>query len=168
MGRMNARTMEGLGTTKPPAQPGGLVLHPRADQCRLLDADHAGDHAAAAPHLSRVEHHADALFARAYGAGPGGRARAAFGSAKLTWFAGLIWFMIWGLYVLDLPTGPAACNHCNATSKLWLTFFSLHQDSGLLDGQGRFFATWPAVSMVGYSLGARIGLAGAEVPLDPD
>lgn len=89
-------------------------------------------------------------------------------SATLTWFAGLIWFMIWGLYVLDLPTGPTACYHCGATAKLWLTFLSLKQDSGLLDGQGRFVATWPAVAMVGYSIGARLGLAGADMPLDAD
>lgn len=89
-------------------------------------------------------------------------------SATLTWFAGLIWLMLWGLYVLDLPTGPIACYHCGATAKLWLTFLSLNQDSGLLDGQGRFIATWPAVAMIGYSIGARVGLTGADMPLDAD
>jgi hypothetical protein len=89
-------------------------------------------------------------------------------SSTLTWFAGVIWFMIWGLYVLDMPTGPTACYHCGATAKLWLTFLSFTQDSGLLDGQGRFLATWPAVAMIGYSIGARIGLAGADMPLNVD
>jgi hypothetical protein len=44
----------------------------------------------------------------------------------------------------------------------------LHEDRGLLDGQGRFLGTWPAVAMIGYSLGAKIGLAGADMPLDGD
>lgn len=87
-------------------------------------------------------------------------------TATLTWMAGLIWFMGWGLYVLDLPTGPAACYHCGATQKLWLTFFSLNQDSGLLDGQGRFLATWPAVAMIGYSLGAKLGLRNVDLPFE--
>lgn len=87
-------------------------------------------------------------------------------SATLTWMAGLIWFMIWGLYVLDMPTGPLACYHCGATEKLWLTFFSLREDSGLLDGQGRFLATWPAVAMIGYSIGAKLGLRDADIPFE--
>lgn len=84
-------------------------------------------------------------------------------SATLPWMMGLIWFMLWGLHVLDMPTGPMACYHCGATEKLWLTFLSLHADSGLLDGQGRFLATWPAVATIGYSLGAKVGLRGADV-----
>lgn len=87
-------------------------------------------------------------------------------SATLTWMAGLIWFLLWGLHVLDMPTGPMACYHCGATEKLWLTFFSLQHDSGLLDGQGRFIATWPAAAMIGYSLGARLGLRGSDIPFE--
>jgi hypothetical protein len=47
-----------------------------------------------------------------------------------------------------------------------MTFFSLDQDSGLLDGQGRFLATWPAVAMIGYALGAKLGLRNADLPFE--
>ena len=87
-------------------------------------------------------------------------------SATLPWMMGLIWWMIWGLHVLDMPTGPLACYHCGAVDKLWLTFLSLKEDSGLLDGQGRFIATWPAVAMIGYALGAKVGLRNADVPFE--
>lgn len=78
--------------------------------------------------------------------------------ATVIWLAGLVWFLMIGLWVLDMPTGPGACFHCDASQKLWLTFFSLDQDSGLLDGQGRFLGTWPAVAMIAYSIGARVSL----------
>jgi hypothetical protein len=87
-------------------------------------------------------------------------------SATLPWMLGLIWWMLWGLHVLDMPTGPLACYHCGATDKLWLTFLSLNADSGLLDGQGRFIATWPAVAMIGYSIGAKLGLRNADIPFE--
>jgi len=87
-------------------------------------------------------------------------------SATLPWMMGLIWWMVWGLHVLDMPTGPMACYHCGAADKLWLTFLSLNSDSGLLDGQGRFIATWPAVAMIGYSIGARFGIRNADIPFE--
>jgi hypothetical protein len=77
--------------------------------------------------------------------------------ATLVWLAGLVWFMVVGLWILDMPTGPGACYHCGASEKLWFTFFSLDKDSGMIDGQGRFLGTWPAVAMIGYSIGARLG-----------
>jgi hypothetical protein len=77
--------------------------------------------------------------------------------ATLVWLAGLVWFMIVGLWILDMPTGPGACYHCGASEKLWLTFFSLSRDSGMIDGQGRFLGTWPAVAMIGYAIGASLG-----------
>ena len=80
--------------------------------------------------------------------------------ASLVWLAGMVWLMIMGLMVLDMPTGVGACYHCGATDKLVLTFFSLNRDSGMLDGQGRFLGTWPAVAMIGYSIGARIAMRG--------
>ncbi len=83
--------------------------------------------------------------------------------ATLTWLAGMVWFMIVGLWVLDMPTGPGACFHCDASQKLWLTFFSLDQDSGMIDGQGRFLGTWPAVAMIGYAFGAKIALRNVKV-----
>jgi len=84
--------------------------------------------------------------------------------ATLTWLAGLVWLMIVGLWILDMPTGPGSCYHCGAGDKLWLTFFSLNQDSGMVDGQGRFLGTWPAAAMVGYSVGAKLSMRGREIP----
>jgi hypothetical protein len=84
--------------------------------------------------------------------------------ATLTWLAGLVWFMIVGLWILDMPTGPGACFRCGPGDKLWYTFFSLHWDSGMIDGQGRFVGTWPAAAMVGYSIGAKLAMRGREKP----
>ncbi len=81
--------------------------------------------------------------------------------ATLVWLAGLVWFMVVGLWILDMPTGPGACYHCGASEKLWFTFFSLDKDSGMIDGQGRLIGTWPAVAMIGYSIGARLA---ARIP----
>jgi len=78
--------------------------------------------------------------------------------ATLIWLFGLIWFLCVGLWILDMPTGPNQCFRCDASQKLWLTFFSLNEDSGLIDGQGRFFGTWPAAALIGYSIGANLGL----------
>jgi hypothetical protein len=80
-------------------------------------------------------------------------------SARIIWVAGFMWLMFVGLWILDMPTGPSSCLHCDASSKLWLTFFSINDDSGLIDGQGRFLGTWPATAMIGYALGA-----GAAIP----
>ncbi|GGH12950.1 hypothetical protein [Silvibacterium dinghuense] len=92
--------------------------------------------------------------------------------ATLTWLAGLVWFMIVGLWVLDMPTGPDACYRCGPGDKLWFTFFSLHWDSGMADGQGRFLGTWPATAMLAYSIGAKLAMrehAPEEVvPLEED
>ena len=75
--------------------------------------------------------------------------------APSTWLVGMIWFLIICLWVLDMPTGPNQCYHCDASQKLFLTFFSPVEDSGLIDGQGRFVGTWPAVAFIGYGIGAR-------------
>jgi len=88
-------------------------------------------------------------------------------AATLVWMLGLIWFMIVGLVVLNLPTGPSARYHCGATQKLWLTFFDLNTDSNLLEGQGRFLGLWPAVALIGYGFGARFGLRGKNIALLP-
>ena len=74
--------------------------------------------------------------------------------ASAMWLVGLIWFLSVTLWVLDLPTGPNECLHCDASQKLYLTFVSLTQDSGLVDGQGRLIGTWPMAALTGYSLGA--------------
>ena len=74
--------------------------------------------------------------------------------ATAVWLLGLIWAMIVGLYVLDLPTGPGRCFQCGAMDKLSRTFFSLPGASGLMDDDGPFIGTWPAAALVGYSIGA--------------
>jgi hypothetical protein len=78
--------------------------------------------------------------------------------APYTWLVGLIWFLIICLWILDMPTGPNQCYHCDASQKIFLTFFSFTEDSGLIDGQGRFVGTWPAAAFIGYGIGARFAL----------
>ena len=75
-----------------------------------------------------------------------------------TWLVGLIWFLIICLWILDMPTGPNQCYHCDASQKLYLTFFSLTEDSGLIDGEGRFLGTWPTAAFIGYGIGASLAL----------
>ncbi len=74
--------------------------------------------------------------------------------APAMWLVGVIWFLSITLWVLDLPTGPNECLHCDASQKLLLTFFSINQDSGLIDGQGRLIGTWPMIALIGYALGS--------------
>ncbi|MDR3753302.1 MAG: hypothetical protein P4K78_05605 [Terracidiphilus sp.] len=77
--------------------------------------------------------------------------------ATLVWLLGIIWFLIVCLWVLNMPTGPNQCLQCEATEKLTRTFFSLPGPSGLIDNDGPFIGTWPAVALVGYSMGAKLG-----------
>jgi len=77
--------------------------------------------------------------------------------ATLVWLLGLVWFLIVCLWVLDMPTGPNQCFQCEATEKLTRSFFSLPRPSGLIDNDGPFIGTWPAVALFGYSIGARLG-----------
>jgi hypothetical protein len=74
------------------------------------------------------------------------------------WIAGVIWIMVVSLWILDMPTGPNACNECNASEKLTRTLFSFPSPSGLIDDNGPFFCTWPAAALIGYAIGARIGM----------
>jgi hypothetical protein len=76
----------------------------------------------------------------------------------MMWLLGIIWILIVAYWILDMPTGPNACFHCNATEKLTRTFLSFPQPSGLIDDDGPFVGTWPAAALVGYSIGSRIGL----------
>jgi hypothetical protein len=78
--------------------------------------------------------------------------------ATSVWLVGLIWVLIISLWILDMPTGPNECFHCDATEKLSRTFFSLPKPSGLIDNDGPFLGTWPAAALLGYSIGARISL----------
>lgn len=78
--------------------------------------------------------------------------------ATAVWIIGLIWVLIVALWILDMPTGPNACFQCGATEKLTRTFFSLPLPSGLIDNDGPFIGTWPTAALIGYSIGARLGL----------
>ena len=74
------------------------------------------------------------------------------------WLLGIIWISILSLWILDIPTGPNACFHCDASEKLTRTFFSFPRPSGLIDDDGPFIGTWPAAALVGYSIGSKLGL----------
>jgi hypothetical protein len=78
--------------------------------------------------------------------------------APYTWLIGMIWFLIICLWILDMPTGPNQCYHCDASQKIYLTFFSPNEDSGLIDNEGRFIGTWPAAAFIGYGIGSRFAL----------
>jgi len=78
--------------------------------------------------------------------------------APYTWLIGMIWFLIVCLWILDMPTGPNQCYHCDATQKIYLTFFSPSEDSGLIDNEGRLVGTWPAAAFIGYGIGSSIAL----------
>lgn len=79
--------------------------------------------------------------------------------AGQVWISGLIAFAIVSVHVLDLPTGVGLCNGCGALDKLWRTFFSIDQNSGLMGGDGILIGTWVPLSMIGYAVGARVGRA---------
>jgi hypothetical protein len=83
-------------------------------------------------------------------------------SASIVWLLGLVWFLIIALWVMDMPTGPNECFQCDATDKLSRTFFSTPSPSGLIDNDGPFIATWPAVALLGYAIGARLALKNTE------
>lgn len=82
--------------------------------------------------------------------------------APAVWLMGLIWILIVALWILDMPTGPNACFQCGATEKLTRTFLSLPRPSGLIDNDGPFIGTWPAIALVGYAIGARLALRRSE------
>ena len=62
------------------------------------------------------------------------------------------------VWVLDLPTGNGLCEGCGAIDKLWRTFFSIGNGSGLVSGWGIFIGSWIPLSLIGYAIGARFGL----------
>jgi len=78
--------------------------------------------------------------------------------APLVWLIGLIWMLIISLWILDMPTGPNQCFQCDATEKLTRTFFSWPRPSGLIDNDGPFLGTWPAIAFIGYAIGAKLAL----------
>lgn len=80
--------------------------------------------------------------------------------APAVWLLGLIWILIISLWVLDMPTGPNECFQCGATEKITRTFLSLPSPGGLIDNDGPFLGTWPAAALIGYAIGAKLGLRG--------
>ena len=84
--------------------------------------------------------------------------------APAVWLMGLIWILIVALWILDMPTGPNECFQCGATEKIVRTFLSLPSPSGLIDDDGPFIGTWPAAALIGYAIGARLGLRGRRQP----
>lgn len=74
------------------------------------------------------------------------------------WLLGLILMLVVALWLLDMPTGPNACQGCTATEKLTRSLFSIPGPSGLIDDNAPLFATWPAAALVGYSLAAKLAL----------
>lgn len=78
--------------------------------------------------------------------------------ARVVWLLGLIWLLIFCLWILDMPTGPGQCFQCGPNEKLMRTLFSMPKPSGLIDNDGPFLGTWPAAALMGYSIGARLGM----------
>jgi small basic protein len=79
--------------------------------------------------------------------------------ASYVWISGLVVFAIVCVWVLDLPTGNGLCESCGAVDKLWRTFFSIQNGSGLMAGDGLLAGTWVPLSMIGYAIGAKFGLS---------
>jgi hypothetical protein len=78
--------------------------------------------------------------------------------ASYVWISGVVVFAVVCVWVLDLPTGNGLCESCGAVDKLWRTFFSIQNGSGLMAGDGLLAGTWIPLSMIGYAVGARFGL----------
>jgi hypothetical protein len=78
--------------------------------------------------------------------------------AGYVWISGLLLFSIVCVWVLDLPTGPGLCEKCGAVDKLYRTFFDINHGSGLMGGDGLLVGTWIPLSMIGYAIGAKLGL----------
>ncbi len=78
--------------------------------------------------------------------------------AKYIWIAGLLFFFIVCVWVVDLPTGVGLCEGCGALAKLYRTFFAINDGSGLMGGDGLLVGTWVPLSMIGFAIGAKFGL----------
>ena len=78
--------------------------------------------------------------------------------ARYVWISGLLFFAAVCVWVIDLPTGPGLCDACAPLEKLWRTFFSLNNGSGLIGGDGLLIGTWPPLATIGYATGATLAL----------
>jgi hypothetical protein len=72
------------------------------------------------------------------------------------WVSGLILFLIACVAAFNLPTGPGLCESCGTTEKLWRTFFTFNNGSGLMGGDGLLIGAWIPLSMFGYAIGAKL------------
>ncbi len=82
--------------------------------------------------------------------------------AAYVWISGALFFGVVCVYVLDLPTGPGLCEHCTLMERLYRTFFSITHNSGMLGGDGVLIGSWIPLSIIGYSVGAKLGIAADE------
>lgn len=78
--------------------------------------------------------------------------------ARYVWISGIVLFSILCVRVLDLPTGNGLCESCGPVEKLWRTFFTFNHGSGLMGGDGLLVGAWIPLSMIGYAIGAGLGL----------
>lgn len=78
--------------------------------------------------------------------------------ANYTWISGLVFFSIVCVRVIDLPTGNGLCESCTATEKIWRTFFTFTQGSGLMGGDGLLIGAWIPLALIGYAVGARLAI----------
>ncbi len=80
--------------------------------------------------------------------------------ARYVWLSGLLLFSVICVWVIDLPTGNGLCEDCagHVMERLWRTFFSIGNGSGLMGGDGLIIGTWLPLSMIGYALGSHFGL----------
>jgi hypothetical protein len=74
------------------------------------------------------------------------------------WISGLIIFSLACFSVIGLPTGRGLCETCGPGEKLWRTFFTLNRGSGLMGGDGLLVGAWAPLSMIGYAIGAKLGV----------
>jgi hypothetical protein len=80
------------------------------------------------------------------------------GIAGYVWISGLVFFSIVCAWVLDLPTGHGLCENCGVYEKVWRTFFTFNHGSGLMGGDGLLVGAWIPLSMIGYSIGAKLAI----------
>jgi hypothetical protein len=78
--------------------------------------------------------------------------------ASYVWISGLLLFSVVCVWVLDLPTGPGLCENCGAISKLTRTFFEINNGSGLMGGDGFLVGCLLPLSIIAYSMGAKLAL----------
>lgn len=78
--------------------------------------------------------------------------------AAYVWVAGLIFFSIICVRVLNLPTGTGLCEGCGPLEKISRTFFTFTHGSGLMGGDGLLIGSWIPLSTIGYAIGAKLAI----------